>query len=198
MNLSIQRLSYNKIGELANDFLSKYHPDLSLPIPIEEIAEQKLKIKIIQEMDLKKDHDVEGFLTADLSTIFIDFNMYMKYENRSRFTIAHELGHLVLHGGIFKELAINTVEKLNDFSVKLTDDEYRWLEYQAYSFASHVLVPRDLLINVLEKKLGRLPSLESPEVLAQVIQDLPDTFQVSDAVILRRFQKEGIVKSNSD
>lgn len=197
MNLPIQRFSYNKIGEIANNFLVAYHPDLSLPIPIEEIAEQRLKIKILQKMDLKKEYDVEGFLTADLSTIFVDFNMYMKYENRTRFTIAHEIGHLILHGEIFKELGINSVEKLNEFSVKLTDEEYGWLEYQAYSFASHVLVPRDLLISALKKKLGRLPSMEAPEVLAPVIGDLPDAFQVSDAVILRRLQKEKIVKSNS-
>ncbi len=197
MNLSIQRLSYNRIGEIANDFLSKNHSDFSLPIPIEEIAEQKLKVKIVQEMDLKKEYDVEGFLTADLSTIFIDFNMYMKYENRTRFTIAHELGHLILHSEIFRKLNINSVEKLNDFSVKLTDEEYRWLEYQAYSFASHVLVPRGLLIKTLEKRLNKVPSMEAPEVLASIIQDLPDIFQVSDAVILRRLQKEAIVKANS-
>src|SRR3989344_5912812 len=189
MNLPIQRLSYNKIGEIANNFLNKYHPDFSLPIPIEEISEQKLKIKIVQEMDLKREYDVEGFLTADLSTIFIDFNMYMKYENRTRFTIAHEVGHLFLHSEIFK--------KLNHFSVKLNDEEYRWLECQAYSFASHVLVPSGLLIKALEKRLNKVPSMEAPEVLAPIIQDLPDIFQVSDAVILRRLQKEAIVKANS-
>jgi len=197
MNLPIQRLSYNKIGEIANNFLNKYHPDFSLPIPIEEISEQKLKIKIVQEMDLKREYDVEGFLTADLSTIFIDLNMYMKYENRTRFTIAHEVGHLFLHSEIFKELNINSVEKLNHFSVKLNDEEYRWLEYQAYSFASHVLVPSGLLIKALEKRLNKVPSMEAPEVLAPIIQDLPDIFQVSDAVILRRLQKEAIVKANS-
>src|SRR3989338_8403267 len=166
MNLPIQRLSYNKIGEIANNFLNKYHPDFSLPIPIEEISEQKLKIKIVQEMDLKREYDVEGFLTADLSKIF-------------------------------KELNINSVEKLNHFSVKLNDEEYRWLEYQAYSFASHVLVPSGLLIKALEKRLNKVPSMEAPEVLAPIIQDLPDIFQVSDAVILRRLQKEAIVKANS-
>lgn len=142
MNLSIQRLSYYKIGQIANEFLKKYHPDFLLPIPIEEIAEQKLKLKITQRMDLKKDYDVEGFLISDFTTIFVDFNMYLKHENRTRFTIAHEVGHLILHEDIFRKLNINSVEKLNDFSIKLTDEEYGWLEYQAYSFASHVLVPQ--------------------------------------------------------
>lgn len=197
MNLPIQRLSYNKIGQFANDFLKKYHSDFSLPIPIEEIAEQKLKLKILQKMNLKKDYDVEGFLISDFTTIFLDLQMYLDHENRTRFTIAHEIGHLILHKEIFKELNINSVEKLNYYSINLTDDEYSWLEYQAYSFASHVLVPKILLINEIKNKLGRIPSMESPEVLAPFVQDLPDIFNVSDAVILRRLQKEGILKSNS-
>ncbi|OGW74408.1 MAG: hypothetical protein A3J72_09125 [Nitrospirae bacterium RIFCSPHIGHO2_02_FULL_40_19] len=116
MSLQIQRLSYQRIGQIADEFLSKYYPKLSLPIPIEEIAEQKLNLRIIQKMGLKKNYDVEGFLISDLSTIFLDFNMYLKYENRTRFTLAHEVGHLILHGEIFKKLNINSVEKLNDFS----------------------------------------------------------------------------------
>ena len=39
--------------------------------------------------------------------------------------------------------------------------------------------------------------MESPEMLAAVVQDLPEIFKVSDAVILRRLQKEGIIKFNS-
>lgn len=197
MNLRTQPLSYYKIGQIAKEFLKKYHPNLSIPVPIEEIVEQKLNLKIIQQMGLKRDYDVEGFLISDFTTIFVDFDMYLKHENRTRFTIAHEVGHLVLHKDLFEKLGINSVEKLNDFSIKLSYEEYGWLEYQAYSFASHILVPRDLLINELKKRLGRIPSMEAPEILAPVVQDLPDIFNVSDAVILRRLQKEKIIKSNS-
>ena len=52
-------------------------------------------------------------------------------------------------------------------------------------------------IEELRKRLGRIPTMESPEILATVAQDLPEVFKVSDAVILRRLQKEGIVKFNS-
>ena len=61
----------------------------------------------------------EGYAQAKAQKpdlIFLDFNMYLKYENRTRFTLAHEVGHLILHGEIFKKLNINSVEKLNDFS----------------------------------------------------------------------------------
>lgn len=177
MSLTIQRLSYKRIGEIADQFLSQYHPGLSPPIPIEEIAEQKLKLKIREQINLKKNYDVDGFLLSDLTTIFIDLDLYIKFENRTRFTIAHEIGHLVLHGNLFRNLNINSVESLN-------------------SFASQVLVPTQVLFDLLKKRLGRTPSQESPEILATVVQDLLDIFQVSGDVLVRRLQKEGIVKDD--
>lgn len=198
MSLAIKRYSYKGIGDIADNFLKSYYRSLLLPIPIEEIAEQKLGLTILQEIDLKKNYDVDGFLTSDLKTIFLDFNMYLRYENRTRFTIAHEVGHFVLHHELFRKLDINSVESLNKLATKITGEEYGWLEYQAYSFASHVLVPKELLFFELKKKLGKIPSFEAPELLAPVAQDLLDVFQVSGDVMLRRFQKENIVKSNSN
>ncbi len=148
-------------------------------------------------MDLKKNYDVDGFLTSDMENIFIDFNLYMNFENRTKFTIAHEIGHFILHGELFKKLNINSVETLGTLSSKITDDEYGWLEYQAYSFASQVLVPKKTLFEEIMKRLGKIPQSETPEVLATIAQDLLDVFKVSGEVILRRLQKEGIVKLNS-
>lgn len=197
MSLTPIRLSYSKIGEIANQFLADYHPSLELPIPIEEIAESKLGLTITQEMNLKKDYDVDGFLTSDLTTIFIDFDLYMRHENRTRLTIAHEIGHLIIHGKLFQDLNINSIRDLNNMIEQVTDEDYRWLEYQAYSFAGQVLVPKQLLIKELELRLVKIPSSETPEVILTILQDLLDVFQVSGEVMLRRLQKEGIVKINS-
>ena len=70
----------------------------------------------------------------------------------------------------------------------------RWLEYQAYSFASQVLVPKNLLFAKIKKRIGKVPQSETPEILAPIAQDLLDVFKVSGEVILRRLQREGIVK----
>lgn len=197
MIFQLPRLSYQKIGQIADQFLSKYHPSLSLPIPIEEIAEAKLYLKIIPEMNLKKDYDIDGFLTSDLTTIFIDFDLYMNFENRTRFTFAHEVGHFILHKDLFQSLNINSVESLNNLAIKITDEEYGWMEYQAYTFASQVLVPTQLLFDELKKRMGKIPELLLPEILAPIAQDLLNVFQVSGEAMLRRLQKEKIVKSNS-
>lgn len=197
MSLQLQHLSYQRLGEIAEEFLKRYHPKLILPIPIENIAEQKLNLKIIQEMNLKKSYDVDGFLTSDLTTIFVDFDLYLKQESRTRFTIAHEVGHWVLHGKLFRDLEINSAGDLGNLIEKVTDAENQWLEYQAYSFAGQVLVPRDLLFNEIKKRVGRVPQLETPEILVPIAQDLLDVFKVSGLVMSRRLEKEKIVKLNS-
>ncbi len=196
MSFTTKPISYRKIGELAEDFLSKYHPSFSLSVPIEEIAESKLDIQIVPVVGIKKDYDMDASLCSNFNTIFIDYNFYMNRENRSRFTIAHEIGHLILHKDLFESLKIFNIEDLFKISESISDNEYRWMEYQAYSFAGHVLVPKKLLIDEIKKKLGRVPSEENPESLYPVIQDLSDIFKVSEDVILRRLQKEKMVKSN--
>ena len=79
MSLPIKRLSYVKIGEIVEDFLKKYHPSLSVPIPIELIAEKELGIELIPVIDMKKRFDVEACLASSLTTIFIDYGMYMNF-----------------------------------------------------------------------------------------------------------------------
>ena len=197
MSFQLPHLSYQSIGQIADQFLAKCHPNLILPIPIEEIAEKKLNLKIIPESNLKRDFDVDGFLTSGLTAIFIDFDLYQKFENRTRLTIAHEIGHTVLHGEFFKSLKIQSASDLDNLATKLSEEQYRWLEYQAYSFGSQVLIPKDLLLQEIRKRTGKIPHLETPEVLAPIAQDLLVVFQVSGEAMLRRLQKEGIVKSNS-
>jgi len=193
MSLKLKRLSYKQIGSIADQFLSSYHPSLSLPIPIEEIAEAKLNLEIVPAMKIKEDFDVDGCLNSDLTGIFIDYDLYMKYENRTRFTIAHEIGHLIIHEDIFRSLNIKTADELYRLSEKITSEDYGWLEYQAYSFAGHALVPTKLLLKEIKEKLGRIPNKETPEILFPVLQDLLSIFQVSGDVMLRRLQKENIV-----
>jgi len=77
MKLNLPRLTYQQIGNIADQFLTLNYPRLKLPIPIEQIAESKLNLKIYEEFNLKKDFEVESFLTSDLSTIFIDFDIFI-------------------------------------------------------------------------------------------------------------------------
>lgn len=43
----VPRLNYEEIRKKANSFLEGHHPTKTIPIPIEEIAEFKLKLDIV-------------------------------------------------------------------------------------------------------------------------------------------------------
>ena len=197
MKLQLKRLSYNVVGDIAFSFLKKYHSDFSIPIPIEEIAEGKLHIEIIPVNKLKVLYDTDGCLDSTLSKIFIDMDLYMKYENRTRFTIAHEIGHSVLHKTYFENLDIHTVEDIYNISDQINEDDYGWLEYQAYSFAGQVLVPKNVLVTEVEKRLGEIPKGKFlPEKIFSISQELLEIFNVSGEVLSRRLQKTGIINND--
>lgn len=194
MELNLPRLSDFKIDEIVERFIEKNHPSFVLPIPIEEIAESKLNIEIIPVKFLRQEHDVDGSLDSGLKRIFIDFDLYMDQENRTRFTIAHEVGHLILHQGIFRELNIKTETDLNKLIENISNDDYRWMEHQAYSFAGHVLVPSKLLVREIKSRLVLKPAQQiTAEDIYPIFPELTKVFNVSGEVILRRLQKVGLV-----
>jgi Zn-dependent peptidase ImmA (M78 family) len=78
---------------------------------------------------------VSGFYDAEEDTIYVNKN---EYPLRQTFTIAHELGHRVLHA----EWAKST-----EYKVLLRDDIFNDdpVEKEANAFAAHLLVPRFML-----------------------------------------------------
>jgi Zn-dependent peptidase ImmA (M78 family) len=54
---------------------------------------------------------------------------------RARFSVAHELGHAVLHSGFIKQQKIHTIQEYLVSTKSLSDDEYRDFEWQANEFA---------------------------------------------------------------
>ena len=63
--------------------------------------------------------------------------------NRFRFTMAHELGHYILHSPLFKKQGVVTVGDTNDTLIGEKDS--RKLEYQANKFAAYLLMPEKLV-----------------------------------------------------
>jgi Zn-dependent peptidase ImmA (M78 family) len=81
-----------------------------------------------------------------------------KYQNRLRFSLAHEIGHLVLHKNIYKEFRISTYSDFYTFIEDVPRLEYGHLETQANKFAGYALMPRKMLEKERNKLLSVLPS----------------------------------------
>lgn len=197
MGISLDRLNYAQIKEIAEDFLKKFHSDLSIPVPVEEIAELKLGFGLVTIPLLKSSFDIDGFINSTFDQITIDDDIFNSYEERARFTIAHELGHWVLHSSIYSRFKIQTPNDYLDFQNKITEDDQKWLEIQANIFAACFLVPtaklkEQFLLTLREEKV---PGGASEEYFVPLLEQLPSNFKVSWAVLYRRMQKEGLIKN---
>ena len=142
-------ISYEETEEKANEFLSKYNPNREIPVPIEEIVELKLEISIIPKMKMLSQHGIDAFLSADFTELYIDQEHYMSQSNRSRFTLAHEVGHYVLHKDIIK--SINTLEQWKDYLLGQGSRRAIY-EIQADNFAGCLLMPQPEVIEEFSKQ----------------------------------------------
>ncbi len=69
----------------------------------------------------------------------------MSNRNRYRFTMAHELGHYILHAPILKAQGVVSVGE-SASTLSIGKDNSRRLEYQANKFASCLLMPEELVL----------------------------------------------------
>lgn len=102
-------LSYEDLRDEAEEFLNEYHPDLTLPIPIETIVEFDLDMEVIPIPGLKAKIGVDAFLASDLSAIYMDEDTLQFVPARYRFSLAHEAGHWWLHDELYQDNEIATV-----------------------------------------------------------------------------------------
>jgi hypothetical protein len=65
-------LTYDETRAEAEEFLDKYHPALTIPVPIEEIVEFDLGMEVIPVLGLRDEITGEAFLSSDLEAIYVD------------------------------------------------------------------------------------------------------------------------------
>src|ERR1700729_2662707 len=103
------------------------------PVPIEELA-NALHIDVRYSAGSE---DVSGALIRNGKSAVIAVNS-AQHENRQRFTIAHEIGHFLLHKGTNLHFDEDFSVKFRDaLSSKAEDD----LEIEANQFAASLLMP---------------------------------------------------------
>ena len=188
-------LSLADVNRKANEFLQKYNPSGSLPIPIEEIVELQMHIALVVVPGIKQLLGIDAFISSDFSQITIDEYAYENYAERTKFSIAHEIGHSILHADWYKNHGPKSLDDYLTFHERISPETYKYLEIQANTFAGLVLVPTVPLTELLKTKLGRTPSNEDLSILIPIYQELVNLFEVSGEMLLIRMQKEKFVKS---
>lgn len=147
--------------------IARYRDDV--PVKVGAIAES-LGIRIVSTEQLPPNNSGSLVKEKDGSyTIYVD-----KYDSlrRQRFTIAHELGHLVEHG--HRQFLDEVGEILNARKTLYTRPNgsnsealtYKQVEREADNFAGELLMPKDKFIQVWEN--------------SQTLSEVADTFGVSE------------------
>ncbi len=196
-------LSYEDINKLAEDFLREHNRNEILPVDIEAIAEFDLGLNIFPFPNLQETFDIEGFISGDLEVIYVDEFIYYQRPTRYRFTLAHEIGHYVFHSDLIASFHPQSVADWGKFILAIDGETYDWLEWQAYSFAAAVLVPRVSLKqnfhNELELLQPKIDFIRSKGLSAESSQDyivnaiatkLIGIYDVSADVLNKRISKE--------
>ena len=91
----------------------------------------------------------------ELSNDLVTINRSLRYdEHRKRFTLAHELGHHLLHKELLESNKLTSFgETMSTLAntTPVSGDELSWLEHHANHFAACILMPRKTVIEQYKK-----------------------------------------------
>ena len=162
----------------ATRLLAETEQGVDLPVDVNAIA-RHLNAQVVEE---KFDRMVSGMLYRDGDHVVIGVNS-AHVNRRRRFTIAHEIGHLVLHKG--RPLVLDHVRvNFRDANSSTASDLE---EIQANAFAAEILMPKEQVISNARRLLEDESMTE-----AAVIADLAEGFQVSEQAMEYRLINLGL------
>lgn len=132
------------------------------PVPVEKIAKHlKAQVRFSP-----LDDEISGMIHIRDGQAIIGINS-LHHPNRQRFSIAHELGHLVLH----KSMVTSQVHVDKEFPVLMRDTKaYSGsdkIEIEANQFAAELLMPKAFLQEMLADKKFDVDDETFVESLAQ-------------------------------
>lgn len=200
--------------------------EIQYPIPTDKLT--IIIERYVDDLDLYADLEKEyGDENIEGVTIFLPFKKpiikisekLQKYKskiNRLRTTLAHELGHVIIHDPLWQrefsklQLPFDTTEQRIQICKRKTlfsKDEpnyehYDWIEWQANYFASALLMPKKAVYKVYrkftsERKIYFQISDESTEA-NDLINILSQAFQVSTEAVKVRLKQIKILVNQED
>lgn len=123
------------VGAVLDRFASLYG-GVGEPVPVEDIADSLYGLRVVEVDGL----DCSGMLMPSRRMVYLNAEECHRVPRRRRFTIAHELGHLVLHAGdtaapaVFCRHVRSTESPISDA-----------IEREANHFAAELLMPDELM-----------------------------------------------------
>lgn len=190
-------LTDTQIQSIVDDFRTSYWPEGALPVDSELIAEH-LGISFVPIANLRDETGIDATLSADRELLYIDLEYFRnpRQENRVRFSVAHELGHYMLHQALFDYYHQNMPGDVFEWAcmMRWLHDQYEaFYEQQAHEFAGRLLVPCDQLSEAIRPYLEQIRAAGidvcSDASRAHLASKVQRIFMVASQVIEIRLRK---------
>ena len=192
MNIKAPYLPYDRLRTISESFLAEHNSPMALPVPIEDIVEFRLHMDVIHEPGLHSTFQIDSFLSADCTEIRVDENVWQRYPERYRFSLAHEVSHSIIHRDIIASLRADTITEWKTAIASIPEEEYSFLEWQAYCLAGLILVPAGPLKSEFQSLASRARAAgvdlaDTSDTSRKIIEsNLARSFAVSRPVITKR------------
>jgi hypothetical protein len=197
-------MDQQKIKEIADSVRLAHWANKNLPVNTEHIIEFGIRLDIQPIPNLFSSFGIDAWLKLDCTGIIVDEGEYLneRFENRLRFSFAHELGHFFLHRQVLGKVIINSLEEWQEFILSIPEKEYGSFEFQANEFGGRLIVPLLELKAHVARACDKLKE-EKNSLIKYLVKD-PDLvlscispflcrpFGVSEEVIEKRVKKEGL------
>jgi len=156
-------------------------------VPADRIAGSLLQLHIEEVDDVRSvprapsDRGaLSGLVVSELQTIYLDRRECRRHPRRRRFTIAHEIGHWVLHISAGKLYGCRPADIVEQPRARPDTRELRRIEAEANRFAAELLMPETLVVAAAND-------------LGSNVAALADRFDVSVPAIRVRLQQFGLL-----
>jgi uncharacterized protein DUF955 len=153
---------------LLRDFEERYEAVEAPPIPVERVASSLLGLFVDEADDLRAlpgaptdQGRLSGMLDAEAMIVWVDRGEARRSTGRRRFTIAHEIGHLLLHVPVLHEVFYDGPANIQEIEEDPASElpELRRREREANVFARELLMPEPLLSEQARATGFNLPGL---------------------------------------
>lgn len=209
--IKIPFISPEEIEEIINKLPNEsiYQNDKLISENLCEYLSNAFKVEFIFDETLgnQEGDEILGKITFDPLKIYITKELQLnKY--RWRFTLAHEVGHLILHQNTLKNYVTENIDiaEMLSLSGKFSSYTNKYLEMQANKFASILLLPKEPFLREVQKffdkenlRKGYL-YLDHQAVNQKLLRDLllilQAKFDVSSEAAKYRLYSFSLIKNN--
>ena len=174
----IERIAAAKLQEA-------FPKSLSIPVDIDLVAEKQPTVDFISLLpELQNKFNVVAVVygkPTKTCDIILDANTNSFNRPRANFSVAHELGHIILHEELY--LACHSIEESVELSNRI-NEHYGRIERDANYFAGAILIPRKTIFGNTEKIYegilrGLAGDMNWDNIIPLLISSLANRYQVS-------------------